>query len=276
MTINATYQDIKRYKAIYFAVSSFQEVSNDQIAELSQLALHSCIWFFADRPNLQGAYLGWGVPGKTRKILIHDSPEDWQRLRMAGEIDSFGIQTEWDIAVWGEVSDKVWLSIQKPDNKEKYSTDLFFCCEAEAIFEGPPSMEYQECIVRLAKTFYEEVSGIGGYITYDYGGPSVSPYERIIKQPPGRRNFREQLRGYYWGNFLNARHVELLGGEQQLYKAPVKIIEKIGKGYYLQIKEDVSQVTRDDVLSLREFLQPLLPQKHPDDPPYTGPNNYLL
>jgi hypothetical protein len=121
------------------------------------------------------------------------------------------------------------------------------------------------------------ISGaVSGSITYDYGSSARSPYESWIGQFSVDQDLQRQVRGYYWGNFLNARHVDMLGGAKVVKSAPVQIIEEVADGYYLQINDDIGKLRRSDVLKLKKFLAPIMPRREPDNPPYDLPYEFLI
>jgi len=141
----------------------------------------------------------------------------------------------------------------------------------------------QRQVVELALETFAEVKGVVGYITVDYLAPSpygtMSPYEWYVglSYPWAARDFRRKVRGYYWGNLLSKGHIEMLGGEEILSKAPVYLVKRLENGYYLQLTEDINHIDRSKLAQLKEFLKPLLPEGYPQSPEYyENLPNFLL
>lgn len=162
------------------------------------------------------------------------------------------------------------------------ASQLEFAANVETLLKGQVPWVVQEQVVELALSTFTAVDGVVGYITVDYvgtGGFTDSPYERAVGLAYvwAAREFRSKVRGYYWGNLLSSGHVELLGGEAILQKAPVYLVKKLENGYYLQLTEDINNIDRDKLAQLKEFLKPLLPEGYPQSPEYyENLPNFLL
>lgn len=136
------------------------------------------------------------------------------------------------------------------------------------------SRTVQDQVVDLAIATFVAVKGIVGYITVDYLRPNAfrtaSPYEEFagLAYVCAAREFRSKVRGYYWGNLLSKGHINLLGGEEVLTKAPVYLVKDLENGYYLQLTEDINHIDREKLAQLKEFLKPLLPEGYPQSPEY--------
>jgi hypothetical protein len=76
--------------------------------------------------------------------------------------------------------------------------------------------------------------------------------------------YQTRLRGVFWGNLLNPRHVALLGGYARVaIEAPCTLVEPLefgtSSGAYLQLTDHPARVTVQQVEALRVYLAPLLP-----------------
>lgn len=101
------------------------------------------------------------------------------------------------------------------------------------------------------------------FATYDNGfTDTMTPYEfplRIFGVA------EDQVRGYFWGNWLSPLHVARLGGiEVVLRDAPCFVVKAIprsdGTGAYLQLTEDLMDFDDTSLRKLRDFLKPILPK----------------
>jgi hypothetical protein len=123
----------------------------------------------------------------------------------------------------------------------------------------------QELVARMAKRAAVELQAAYGYITVDYAGLE-SPYELSISRTSfwGLKECAEFVRGYYWGNFLSAQHIERLGGLDRIQReAPRVLVEALENEpllVYLQLTEDLDSFDDAELRRLRDFLLPLLPQ----------------
>jgi hypothetical protein len=125
--------------------------------------------------------------------------------------------------------------------------------------------DQQQLLVAMAKRAALEFQACTGYITVDHAGRE-SPYEYSI----GRivvwalRECAEFLRGYYWGNFLSARHVERLGGLAAIRReAPGVLVEELATDpllVYLQLSDDLDSFSDDQLRELWRYFLPVLPQ----------------
>lgn len=134
--------------------------------------------------------------------------------------------------------------------------------------------ETQQQAVALLKEAFLNVQAVTGYLTIDYvsAAPgSMSPYERSVglAYPWAALEFRRYLRGYYWGTLLHDSHAERLGGPQILAQAPATKTERLdGRGYYLQLSDDINDIDSQRLKDLKEFLEPLLPEGYEQSPEY--------
>jgi len=127
----------------------------------------------------------------------------------------------------------------------------------------------QQTFVELLEKLYASLGGIGGFVTLDNlsADYALSPHEihmGILGGPTlASRQFHRYYRGYFWGNFLNPVHVELLGGLEKVTKeAPGYKIKKLADGgIFLQLTDDIDNVSDDDLRRLKCYLKAILPPK---------------
>jgi hypothetical protein len=130
----------------------------------------------------------------------------------------------------------------------------------------PPT--FQRDFVEVLIAVATELNAVTGYVTLDEAATS-NPYGLWYGVPELKADMgsREALLGYYWGNFLSDSHITALGGWDAVRReAPVYRAEGIDeeKGlFYLQLTEDIEDVTDDELRSLEQYLRPVLHSGHP-------------
>lgn len=124
------------------------------------------------------------------------------------------------------------------------------------------SIEFQK-LIELA---ISNMECVGGLITVDTmeAYKSSSSHERYIglEYIFASEKFDKYFRGYSWGNYLSRKHVELLGGIEKIKKeAPVYCVKELSdKGAYLQLTEDIDNVSDEELRKLKRYFQPILPK----------------
>jgi hypothetical protein len=104
-----------------------------------------------------------------------------------------------------------------------------------------------------------------GFMTLDHVG-GRSPWEELLGREAqlGRQEADRRLRGFYWGNLLGRRHVEALGGEEEVERnAPCQIVRTVADSagnalLYLQVTESPDDVSREQLRALKKFLAPVV------------------
>ncbi|TYQ15478.1 UNVERIFIED_CONTAM: hypothetical protein Cloal_1936 [Acetivibrio alkalicellulosi] len=120
--------------------------------------------------------------------------------------------------------------------------------------------------VRIIEELTSKINSVGGFITIDSMPiyEAFSAHERYIalNYTYASRQFDRYFRGYSWGNFLSYRHVELLGGIEYIEKeAPVYLVKRLPYGgAFLQLTENINNVSDDDLRKLKKFFLPILPK----------------
>lgn len=140
----------------------------------------------------------------------------------------------------------------------------------------------QDNYTHWAKAVFDKFEGVTGYLTHDlvcgdFFMPTSFELSQGLIYSHIAGKFHQQVRGYFWGNFLSTSHVQALGGEGKLYEVPAFLIERVGKGYYIQLTEDINTLQLSDLAKLKAYLKPLLPKPQSDLPPnYLRAVPYLL
>jgi hypothetical protein len=132
----------------------------------------------------------------------------------------------------------------------------------------------QDYFVSLLRRPAVTVRASTGYITLD---ASPDPYERRygLNGTQGRRSSGARLRGYYWANILSERHIQALGGMDEIRtKAPCHVVEDLSDGRetlaYLQLTPNLNRFDDEKLRALRDYLSTLLtPPRRRDG--YLGP-----
>jgi len=141
---------------------------------------------------------------------------------------------------------------------------------------GEKTPEYlQYAFVEMLEELYKSLQGVSGFVTLDgiSAGYSLSPHEIHMGILGGYTSvsmqFHRYYRGYFWGNFLNPVHVKLLGGlERVADEAPVYKTKKLADGgMFLQLTNDIDNVTDEDLRRLKCYLRSILPPKQTEQDP---------
>lgn len=177
--------------------------------------------------------------------------------------------------VWNYATSQVAISLIPLFGNTSYEVSV-----RTEILMGPATPRgVEEFFVVHAKQAFDRLGGVVGYITNDWVlaqiGGGWPPYEHMlglsstmaaVNPHNGERLFHTHTRGYYWGNFLNPIHVDILGGEAALGRAPVALVERLQRGWYLQLTDDANDVPIERLRELRDFLAPVLPTRYYDSP----------
>jgi hypothetical protein len=130
------------------------------------------------------------------------------------------------------------------------------------LFGRTISSSVQEYFVSLLRRTAVTARASTGYITLD---ASPDPYERRygLNGTRGRRSSGTRLRGDYWANILSERHIQVLGGMDEIRdQAPCHIVEDLSDGRetlgYLQLTPDLNRFDDEKLRALRDYLSPLL------------------
>ena len=123
-------------------------------------------------------------------------------------------------------------------------------------------------LVELLQRWVRELNASTGFVTksYEMNNPlnfmetSAARDENIVV----KEHMREKLRGYFWGNVLTEKHMELLGGMETIKTtAPCKEIqewemENGETALYLQSTESLHNFIPQNRLEMKNFFRPLL------------------
>lgn len=119
--------------------------------------------------------------------------------------------------------------------------------------------------IALADEAMLHLSAATGYLTVDSASDATA-YEDEVGLVPVREGLRtcdEYVRGYAWGTYLTARHIDRLGGIGRIRRqAPVVDVRDVSRdGYdvlFLQAADKLLDVTDDQLRALKAYLAPVL------------------
>jgi hypothetical protein len=120
--------------------------------------------------------------------------------------------------------------------------------------------EAQEPLVRAIKAGSVAADACTAYITVD---EEADPYRRVIITEPRNEiypGFLRYVHGYYWYTVVSPSHIKVLAEHnRRVDDAPVFSIDHIDGGRIgLQLSESLVEYSDEQLLALREFLDPLL------------------
>lgn len=152
-----------------------------------------------------------------------------------------------------------------PQSQQRFLFFNDFCFSlSERLFNYFIPMNIQSKFIELFHNILYEINGITGFITYETtsGAPHMrtafEDYHRLF--PYNRPGYLEHVRGYFWMNYLNEKHISKLGGSDYVFsKAPCEIKKFHYSGIILQLTEDINHYSNDQLRVLRDFLLPLFP-----------------
>lgn len=193
------------------------------------------------------------------------SPEAWLgsiRDFRAGKFAGFHLVTitnDERVSTFLDVEFYPWR-IDDPERSNAFNVQVVEVC-----FD-PPGVVPAELVDGLVGAFRDLSTAVeidGGLMTFDFPGHG-SPYEAAHGNADRwSQRYHERVRGFYWGNLLGERHLELLGGFDRVSEeAPVFKVEDWSNGAktraWLQLTDDINNVTDDELRALRDFLKPAL------------------
>jgi hypothetical protein len=151
-------------------------------------------------------------------------------------------------------------------DKLMFFNDFSFALN-ERLFDNSIPFDIQNFFIELFGDSIKALSGSTGYITYETtaaGGQIYTLFESYYRintcLPPG---YNHSLRGYFWLNYLSKEHIAKLNGlEDIMANAPGYMKQVIemddNTGVMLQLTEDINNYSDTKLLSLRNYLYPIL------------------
>lgn len=266
----------KYYTNLFLSISAYDRWKQDDIFDLVESAFHQFVEPHSSRPGFVTRLI-WSTL-RTEGGLRHSisGVGHLAKLRKRSNVAQLFVSVESEnerTAFIRNMPASVEAIVITPNENSPqfhYSVSL----QPHTLSEDVVPVDIQRGLVEHAKRAFARLSGVVGYITVDVvsGCFSWSPYERWLGAPDGpaydfhtkERLFYRRTRGYYWGNFLNPSHIDILGGEQALSRAPVVLIERMHSGWYLQLTNDINDIDRGRLHELRDFLTPVLPVAYRD------------
>lgn len=258
--------------ALFFSVASYEPFDKTAIINIAH-TLYCTFVLPLTGINERYVFLHYQTKnGKRRNRKRYGSPKfDWEKIHNE-DIVSLYFELKEDSRFFKSRSQLQSFWAQTEGYGDEKLSILEFGVELDATYGNRVPVEAQNTFVNVAKSAFRDLNCIVGYITLDQVGPAPgggwSPYDRFVcmdttmtRRNPwtGEELWRKWARGYYWGNFLSENHIHLLGGESELQKVPLEVVERIGKGWYLQLTPDINDINKDKLHALRDLLRPLLP-----------------
>lgn len=265
----------KYYTNLFLSISAYDRSKQDDIFDLVEGAFDQFVEPHSSRPGFVTRLI-WSALRKEGGLRHSISGVGHlAKLRKRSNVALVSVSVESDnerTALIRNMPAGINAIVIPPDENVP-DFDYGVSLQPHTLYGDVVPIDIQHGIVEHAKRAFERLSGVVGYITVDVvsGSFGWSPYERWLGAPDGiaydfhtkERLFYRRTRGYYWGNFLNPSHVDILGGEQALSRAPVALIERLENGWYLQLTNDINDIDRGPLHELRDFLAPVLPVAHP-------------
>jgi hypothetical protein len=194
------------------------------------------------------------------------------RLRSCSIRGKLDASTSWH-------TDTAWsmnVNLRGAEYGERWPTAEFNCAIESPVYGRRVPPPLQHALVEHTLAVASAINAATGFITLDY---SFEAYERWhgLNSLDVSLQSAHMLLGYYWGNVLSAGHVERLGGWERIRdEAPVfraELVDPERMVVYLQVIEDIEQMSDADLRELKTYLAPLL---HPPVPEYRypGPERY--
>lgn len=261
----------------HFSIAAYDVWQQDDVLDLAEDAYRELIAAHIARPGFL-AHLFWsGMAGGKHRNGVSKTL-NWRLPRKLTDLEIVvaelmtpnpGAPIHWDRGT------RLCATLSPFDqcDIQFYEVSL----KPQVLYGGAVPADVQRAMVSHAKAAYVRLGGVVGYITLDWvaavDGGGWAPYERWLRISvplaavdfqTKEKLFYRRTRGYYWGNFLNANHVDILGGEQALSRAPVALVERLENGWYLQLTDDINDIDRGRLHELRDFLVPVLPVAYYD------------
>lgn len=158
---------------------------------------------------------------------------------------------------------------------------------SQKLFNHENSRNVQNMIRETFINIFKSLNGVIGYINVGFPHATITPNSTPFEGIQGynftsqSQMFNKYARGYFWGNILSEKHIELLGGFSVIKeKSPCFYIEDITlgngkKAIYLQLTEDIRLYTDEQLKSLRDFFEPILPEVNMDYINQTDPSGEI-
>lgn len=128
-------------------------------------------------------------------------------------------------------------------------------------------LEQAQIVANFVRSWFQRTNGTCGWISWQQGDGGDNPdmyrqtaYERTVGVTPLGlwESSRTYLRGVFWGNVLDARHCDILGGlPRVLQDAPAWKATPLENGIFLQASPTFPP-DEGRLASLQHYLRPLL------------------
>lgn len=132
----------------------------------------------------------------------------------------------------------------------------------------------QNLLVDCMQKICQEIEVVTGFITHDRYWPEgviVTAHERYTRHSlyTDSSYLKNLFRGYFWGNLLSEKHIETLGGFENIAKnAPCCQVTKVGeKNVFLQLTPSILDFSDEALSKLKDYFSPILAKKVKESDP---------
>lgn len=120
----------------------------------------------------------------------------------------------------------------------------------------------QNTVIPFFQNLHNKLDGINSYIHRGscFDSMDFKCFDTLSLFPLNDSSVWESyVRGYHWGNVLNKRQIEKLGGIARIKKQGFYKVEDWNEDVYIQVTKNVDDYSMSDAKRIREFLLPILP-----------------
>ncbi len=252
---------------VYLEVAMYEDLAQygPVLADLVELAYNQFIAHL-DHPALM---MGNPRGGQRNRMFVFNE-KNWAKFRrelLEGLLEYFHLFSWYEDEQEGSVTCGELEILEIPRILHNLQEPRFFTCSIKpAYYKSGFNEKVQSQWVELARTAFQKLNGVNGYITVGGGNAWCSPYEQSagLAYQFHEIDFHRKLRGYYWGNLLSSEHIAQLGGMARVeQEAPCYLVENLSapeERAYLQLTADLDDVPDDALSALQKYLDPLLPK----------------
>lgn len=267
----------KHYPSLHYSIAAYDPWNAGDVIDLAEAAYRELLAPHISRAGFETA-LGWYQMIGARPRSGRSKTMNWKLPRKPSILNGLAVEMnspEAEAPIFWDRTARISATISTVYEGSFPSFEMSL--KPHVLYGNGVPASIQHIVVNHAKAAFVRLPGIVGNITFDWvyasDGGGWPPYERWLRVThplaavdfqTKERLFYRRTRGYYWGNFLNFNHVDILGGEQALSRAPVALVERLENGWYLQLTDDINDIDRGRLHELRDFLAPVLPVAYYD------------
>jgi hypothetical protein len=265
---------------LYWEVAVPEDTDGELVADCLQMCVESLVrprlpalGLSADlRTATDGAEVSVERPSSPTVLLplSDDSLEKQLRAVRSGEASGFGvISMGFTRDGWTDATRMVELGLDVVGADYPGAASTITVRVSPALFPNGFSREEQEAWVKAACETARVCRAATGFLMFGAKLYAESPFDYAIGRDwvDSLRECSTWVPGAYWGNVISEQHIDRLGGWSAVETAPCTRIEDLSDGSrklaYLQVSDDVFEMTEEDLTRLADFLAPVLPSGDP-------------